>query len=147
MLSFPALRSLGLALALLGTTAILSAQDLHWGSDFAAAQAESARLHKPLLIDFTGSDWCIYCKKLEAQVMTTGQFQKFADQYVLVRVDFLRHHPQDDAVKQANQALAQRYGIQGFPTLIVADATGKELHRVEGYDPSTDAGAYLSQFK
>ncbi|HZZ58364.1 MAG TPA: thioredoxin family protein [Opitutaceae bacterium] len=141
------LRLLPLALALAALSAAAGAEELNWQGDLAAAQAEAARLHKPLLVDFTGSDWCGYCQKLEAEVMTTDAFRQFAGRYVLVRIDFLRHHPQDDAVKKSHLALAERYKIRGFPTLIVADASGRELRRVEGYDPGSGAAAYLGQFQ
>ena len=87
-----------------------------------------------LLLDFTGSDWCIWCKKLEAEVFTKPEFQKYAaDHLVLMTVDFPRAKPLTAAVRKQNEELAEKYGIEGFPTVVVLNGDGKQVGEL-GYE-------------
>ncbi len=104
-----------------------------WTEDFAAAKKQAAAEHKDLLIDFTGSDWCGWCKKLEKEVFSTAVFKREAPRhFVLVRLDFPRRVQQSAALKAQNRKLMRKYGVRGFPTVILADARGNEYART-GY--------------
>lgn len=99
-----------------------------WLEDFESAKNIAAAEKKPILMLFTGSDWCPYCVKLEKNVLGTDAFEKFADEeLVLMMVDFPRKKGQKRSVKKANAGLKNTYGIRGFPTLVLADAEGKAL--------------------
>jgi thioredoxin-related protein len=95
-----------------------------WIQDFGKAQAKAAAEKKDLLIDFTGSDWCIWCKRLDTEVFSAGDFEKkIQEQFVLVKLDF----PHDEKlvtpeIKKQNDGLMGRYGVKGFPTLFLTDA-------------------------
>lgn len=103
-----------------------------WLDKLDAAQKESKSTGKPILVDFTGSDWCIWCKRLKAEVFDTAEFKSWAsNRVVLLEVDFPRA-PQPDQVKKANAALMKQYAVRGFPTIVFTDAAGKELGR-SGY--------------
>jgi thioredoxin-related protein len=98
-----------------------------WSSNFAAAQKEAAESKKDLLIDFTGSDWCGWCIKLNKEVFSQDPFKVgVKDKFVLVELDY----PQDksklsaETLKQ-NQELAKKYPVGGYPTLLLVDADGK----------------------
>jgi protein disulfide-isomerase len=105
-----------------------------WGADLPAALNQARSDNKFVLMDFTGSDWCPWCMKLDQDVFSTSKFAAYAQNKLeLVRVDFLRNTPQSDEVKQANDALASRYNVHGYPTCILLDASGKELGRQVGY--------------
>jgi protein disulfide-isomerase len=105
-----------------------------WGTDLTAALSRARSENKRVLMDFTGSDWCPWCMKLDQDVFSTSQFGNYAqNKLVLVKVDFLRNTPQSDDVKQANDALAKRFGVDGYPTCILLDSSGKELARQVGY--------------
>lgn len=105
-----------------------------WHTDWAEAAKESKKTNKPILIDFTGSDWCGWCIKLKEEVFDTPQFKKWAkDTVVLLEVDFPRGKKQSEAVKEKNKKLAMKYQIEGFPTIMFVDHTGKALGRY-GYD-------------
>ena len=52
---------------------------------------------------------------------------------MLVVVDFPNSKPQSDELKKANAALAEKYAIEGYPTLILLDADGKQLKKDVGY--------------
>jgi protein disulfide-isomerase len=118
-----------------------------WLTDFAAAKQQAADENKKMLLDFTGSDWCYYCKRLEAEVLNTPAFKDFAKDYVLVRVDFPRSHELPPDLKNQNKALSQQYRIDGFPTLIELSSAGQEITRQSGYHPGSGPQAYIAQFK
>jgi thiol:disulfide interchange protein len=111
-----------------------AAADTNWLTDLPQAMARAKAEHKLVLLDFTGSDWCPPCKQLHAKVLSTDKFKTYADaKLVLVLVDFPRQKSQPDDLKQANDALKQRFGIEGYPTVILLDADGKQLDKQLGY--------------
>jgi thioredoxin-related protein len=119
-----------------------------WGTDYKAALAQAKDQNKLVLLHFTGSDWCPYCKLLDKEVLDKQGFKDFADKnYVGVTLDFPHDKPQSDDVKQQNEALAKQYNIQGYPTLVVVTSGGKELGRQEGYDPGSGQDAVIAKLK
>ena len=116
----------------LTSTMALAADNL-WQTDFAAAKAKAAKEHKLLLLDFTGSDWCGWCKKLKKEVFSQKLFQKQAPKdFILVELDFPQKTKLDEKLTAQNQALAKAYAISGYPSIILIDAEGIELART-GY--------------
>lgn len=86
------------------------------------AQAED----KAVLLDFTGSDWCGWCKKLKREVFDQKDFIEFANaNFVLVEVDFPHHKKLPAALQEENNRLKQRFGVDGYPTIIVLDKSGR----------------------
>jgi thioredoxin-related protein len=125
-------------LSLLGLILLFSAgfagADANWLTDFDAAKAKAKSDHKLVLLDFTGSDWCGYCKRMQAEIFSKPQFQEYAAKnLVLVELDFPRAKPQSDAVRRQNMKLASEYEIEGFPTLIVLSPEGKRVGNFFGY--------------
>lgn len=107
-----------------------------WQTDYSAALAEAGKEQKLVLLDFTGSDWCGWCMKLSKDIFSQPEFKEFAAKnLVLVEVDFPARKPLADEVKARNSALAAKFGVEGFPTLILVDASGKEVARHVGYLP------------
>lgn len=105
-----------------------------WETNYSAALEQAAKQNKMVLLDFTGSDWCGWCIKLHKETFSKPAFQKFAaDNLVLVELDFPRGKPQSDELKKQNEALAEKFGVQGFPTLVLLDPQGKEATRNVGY--------------
>src|SRR5262249_51123525 len=106
-----------------------------WLTDLAAAKAQAAKEGKTVLIDFTGSDWCPWCIKLKQEILSQTEFEDYASRnLVLVEIDFPRRKPQPEAVKKASSDLANRYRIQGYPTLVFLNPQGNEVRR-SGYQP------------
>lgn len=123
----------------------LSAAEAGWMTDFAKAQEQAKAEKKLVFMDFTGSDWCPPCKNLHKTVLVAPEFMAFAkDNLVLVELDFPSKKPQSAELKAANQKLAQRFKVEGYPTVIVLDAEGKELFREVGYG-GTPAKAYVAK--
>lgn len=97
-----------------------------WVTDFEAAKKTATEGKKDLLIDFTGSDWCGWCIKLNKEVFDHEPFKAGTkDKFVLVELDFPNKKQLEPALKEQNQALQKQYQVRGFPTIIMADATGK----------------------
>jgi len=104
-----------------------------WLTDFEAAKKLAEERKVPILVNFAGTDWCGWCIKLDKEVFSKEEFKKFAkDNLVLFLADFPSRKKQPDKVKRQNKALADRYGIQGFPTVLLLDGNGKVLGRT-GY--------------
>lgn len=135
-----------LALALFALGAVSARAEANWLSDISKAQTEAKVNHKLLLLDFTGSDWCIWCKKLQAEVFSKPEFQDYAkDHLVLMTVDFPRQSPLAPEVRKQNEELAAKYGIQGFPTIIVLNGDGKQVGEL-GYQPG-GAPAFVQELQ
>jgi protein disulfide-isomerase len=122
------------AASIAATLIASAARAADWTEDYAAGLARAKKENKLLVLDFTGSDWCIWCKRTDQEVFATQKFKDFADQkLVLVKVDFPRSIAQTDAVKAQNAKLQEKYQIEGFPTLIVLDSTEKVVVKQVGY--------------
>lgn len=105
-----------------------------WSDDYAKSLAKAKEANKLMLLDFTGSDWCGWCVKLDEEVFSKGAFRAFArDNLVLVELDFPHSKSQSKSVKEQNAALKQKFGIRGYPTLILVDGEGNEVARWVGY--------------
>ena len=115
------------ALLLFAGSFAAEAQELVWETNVTKAMAISNETKKPLLLFFTGSDWCGWCIRLQKEVLKTPEFAAWAkDNVVLVELDYPRRAPQTPEIKKQNEELQQAFGIQGFPTIILANATTKE---------------------
>lgn len=123
-----------LLLAAVASASLLTAraEELTWHTDLAKAQAEAKAEKKLVMLDFTGSDWCGWCIKLNKEVFSKPEFTEFAKKnLVLVEVDFPLKKEQSAEQKKANQALQEKYQIKGYPTLIVLDADGNKVGELE----------------
>ena len=117
-----------------------------WLSDYHQAEEEAKAGHKLILLNFTGSDWCGWCMRLQAEVFSRPEFVDYAKQnLVLVTVDFPRAKPLSDEVRLQNRELAQKYGIQGFPTILVLNEDGKPVGAM-GYLPG-GPGPFIDELK
>jgi thioredoxin-related protein len=104
-----------------------------WLTDFEAAKKQAAAEKKDILVDFTGSDWCGWCVKLDKEVFSTEAFKAQKD-FVLVALDFPRRKEVPADQKAKNEALMTRWGVRGFPTIILTNAKGEPYART-GYQP------------
>ena len=85
------------------------------------------------MVNFTGSDWCKWCFKLSDEVFSQDEFKEYADEnLVLVKVDFPEHKEQSNQTKMYNQSLAQKFGVEGFPTIIIINSEGRMVAKT-GY--------------
>jgi len=111
------------------------AADADWMTDYKAALARGKKESKLVLLDFTGSDWCGWCIKLDREVFETREFKDYAaNNLVLVQVDFPRAKQQPEALRRQNMELQHEFNIQGYPTLILVNGDGKKVGEL-GYMP------------
>ena len=102
--------------------------DQAWTTDYKKAQEEAKAGHKLLLLDFTGSDWCGYCFQFDKAILSQSQFKDYASKnLVLLELDFPRRKQMPAETAAQNERLLMKYGIQGFPTVVVFDSSGKPL--------------------
>jgi thiol:disulfide interchange protein len=105
-----------------------------WRSDLPGALRQALSENREVLLDFTGSDWCPWCIKFDQDVLSTPRFAAYAGQNLeLVKVDFPRHTPLPADQQQANDALAKRFGVDGYPTYVLLNSVGREIGRQVGY--------------
>jgi thioredoxin-related protein len=123
------------ALAALSAVAAVSmASNLKWETDAKKAMELSKKSDKPILADFTGSDWCGWCIRLHKEVFDTPEFAKWASKNViLLELDYPQAKPQPANIKKQNADMATKYKIEGYPTILFLNATGKVLGTY-GYD-------------
>jgi len=134
------MKNFTLALLVCCAAATASAGEAPWLTSLPQAATQASKENKLLLLDFTGSDWCGWCKKLDADTFSKPEFIDYASKnLVLVQLDFPAHKPQPADLKQANRELKDRYGVQGFPTVIVLKAGGGVLWQQSGYLPGGPA--------
>jgi len=108
--------------------------DATWLTSLPKAQEQAKKENKLVLMDFTGSDWCGWCKKLDAETFSKPEFETYAKKnLVLVTVDFPAQKPQSDELKAANKALGTKYSVNGYPTIVVIAPDGTIVWQQVGY--------------
>ena len=118
-----------------------------WTDDFEAARKQAEKESKPMLVLFTGSDWCIWCKRLEEEVFSKDEFATvIPKEMVAVFLDF----PSDESLvtperRKQNRELGMKYGVRGFPTVFLMDAKGEPFAQT-GFRPGGPA-AYVDHLR
>ncbi len=107
-----------------------------WTTDYEAAMKLATDEKKNLLIDFTGSDWCGWCIKLDKEVFSHDEFKTgVKDTLVLVEIDYPRDKSKQPKPEIAqNETLKTKYSIKGYPTILLTDEAGKPFAKT-GYQP------------
>lgn len=133
-----------LAAAAIGSGAFASEG---WDTDFEKAKEKAKAENKHLLIDFSGSDWCGWCIKLDKEVFSQKEFKDYAkDNLVLVMADFPRDKSkQSEDVQKQNQKLMDEFKVRGFPTVFILSPDGKTIAKT-GYQDG-GAAAYVEHIK
>ena len=110
-------------------------EPLVWMTDFRAAMELAGASDRLVFLFFTGSNWCTWCKRFEAEIIETPAFKAYAAQkLVMVKLDFPRGVQQPEALVSQNRALSKRYRIDGYPTIVLLGSRGKFLANL-GYQP------------
>ncbi|UCH66957.1 MAG: thioredoxin family protein [Ignavibacterium sp.] len=123
-----------------------STSKLNWTTNLEQAIESAKKENKAVLVNFTGSDWCKWCFKLRDEVFVQSDFEEYADEnLVLVVIDFPRSKTQSNETRMYNQKIAQQFGIQGFPTIVLFNKEGVPVAKT-GYQPG-GAANYVNHIK
>ncbi len=109
---------------------------IRWFTNYDEGMRQARTSSKPVLILFTGSDWCTWCKKLEQEVLDRPEFAASAgDKFVFIKIDFPMNKklPADQTAR--NKQLQKEYGVSGFPTLVMLDSQQQKQIGTVGYRP------------
>lgn len=110
----------------LAVSAVSGAVESVWRADLPAALAQAGREGKHVLVDFTGSDWCAACIRLRRNILDSKDFMQWAGkQFVFVEVDIPQKAILPVEQLEKNKAVADAYGVSGFPTIMVLNARGQ----------------------
>tara|TARA_R100000306_G_scaffold12131_1_gene14093 strand:- start:23602 stop:24051 length:450 start_codon:yes stop_codon:yes gene_type:complete len=127
-------------------TAQMKSSKLNWHTNLEEAQTLSKEQDKPILIYFTGSDWCAPCKKLKEDFFESPEFRHKAEKLVLVVIDYPRRV---DLLSQEqldyNKTVIAKYNKQQtFPKIVMLNSKGKEMGRISGYSPTRDTSKHFT---
>ena len=108
---------------------------IEWMSNYEEALSEAKSKNLPLFLLFEGSDWCGWCKRLDTEVLRTPKFAELmGGKMVFVDIDFRMRPPLSAEQSAYNEGLKQKFGVSGFPTVILLDSQGRRLSTM-GYLP------------
>lgn len=122
--------------------------NISWNSNYKDAVVEAGKNNKPILLFFTGSDWCKWCQKMQEEVFASSDFvSEVGDKFIFVEVDFPMNKELPKDQKEQNDQLRKKYNINSFPTIIVLSSRGDFLAE-SGYQygGGKKYSEYLKQF-
>lgn len=109
---------------------------LQWQTNYEQAVQQAKAASKPLLLFFTGSDWCGWCNKLDEEALETSEFASaIGSQLIFVKLDFPLYSSQDPQLKAQNKELQQKFDVRSFPTIIIVDPKQNQQMGITGYRP------------
>lgn len=112
--------------------------DGSWFTSYTKAAETAKEKNLPIFVFFTGSDWCPVCKEFTAKVLQSQKFREYVkNRVVLLYIDRPRDLQLPDWLERQNQLLEAKYGIEGFPTVLLLAADGEVLDTL-GYSPRAD---------
>ena len=129
---------------------ILLSSLIGWETDFEDAKKKAEKENKLILLNFSGSDWCGPCIRLQDEIFGSTFFKNFADSnLVLINADFprLKRNQLSKEQQKKNDKLADKYNPQGsFPFTVLLDAKGKVIKTWDGF-PNATAEQFTRQLK
>lgn len=121
-----------------------------WKTDFHEARNEAVKSNKYILVNFSGSDWCLPCIQLKKKIFESETFNSYASEnLVLVNADFPRQnkHKLPSEQKKQNEELAGKYDPDGkFPYTLLLDADGKIIKQWDGL-PDVSPDEFIDEVK
>lgn len=135
------------ALTLLFASANNGIADSYWHTNYEIAETIAQAEEKPILIFFTGSDWCLWCKKLERELFAKEAFSaEIESTAVPLLLDFPQRRKLPPKQGRRNKALKAQFAIEAFPTVILFDPLRKEERLRHGYFETTPE-SYIETLK
>ena len=120
-----------------------------WTMDYQAAKKYAQDNKKVLFINFTGSDWCGWCKLMDKAVFADPQWAEFAKKELsLAYIDF----PQNKNLVPAkfveqNAVLKTSFEIKGYPSYVVIQPDGKTILGRLGAERNITAGQFIDKVR
>lgn len=109
---------------------------INWMTNYEEALNLSKSTSKPIVLFFTGSDWCGWCTKLEQESLGTPEFAQAAgDKFIFVKLDFPVNSTLPGPIAAQNKQLQKKYNVRGFPALIILDGQHQNQIGTTGYRP------------
>ena len=107
-----------------------------WVSTWAEAVEVSKATDKPIMLMFTGSDWCLWCQKLEQEVFQRPEFNQWSDRVIKIRIDFPEAYELPKQTTAQNEVLKNWYSdfVTSYPTCLFVEPTGRVIGTT-GYVP------------
>ena len=122
-------------------------EGVKWETDFAASLQKAKKEKKMIFVNFTGSDWCGWCVKMDKDVFSQKEFIEYANKnLVCIKLDYPKRKKLSDAETKQNSELAKKYQVSGLPTYLLADASEKVILLASGYRQG-GAQAYVDYLK
>ncbi|MBA3815313.1 MAG: thioredoxin family protein [Parachlamydiaceae bacterium] len=107
---------------------------IKWFTNYEEAVQQARSRSLPLIMFFTGSDWCSWCNKIDEEAFDTRDFADAAgNKFVFLKLDLPLYSPQDPQIKAQNKQLQQKFNVRSFPTVIVYDAQQNQQIGTTGY--------------
>ena len=127
-------RIVSLFIGLMAGVMVVGAVEPKWLNHLPDALSQAKDQKRWVLMNFTGSDYCVWCQRFQKDVLSRPEFKAYAEQHlVLVEVDFPERKKQSVELKKANEALQEKYAVAGFPTFVLLNSDGREVGRQVGY--------------
>lgn len=117
------------------TTSELRGAEVVWLTNYENAVSQAKENSQPIVLFFTGSDWCTWCHKLENEALDTDEFaEEAANEFVFLKLDFPMKTQQDPDLIDQNKELQQKYDVRTFPSIIILDSNEQQVG-ITGYRP------------
>ena len=141
-------KALFLVLLLAGTLSAAEGSPAVWHTDYKKARLLAIEKKLPLMICFSGSDWCPASITLSRQVLRNRLFLAEAPKrYILFNADYPKHFKQGERERSRNKTLAHRYSVYTFPTVIVIQPSSERvIVRESNFPPGMSVKAFLTLF-
>jgi thioredoxin-like negative regulator of GroEL len=110
-----------------------AADGIRWGNSLTAAMAQAKKTNKLIMVDFY-TDWCGYCKKLDAETYTDPAVIQEAAKVIPLKLD----------AEREGKSLAQRLRPHGFPSIYFLNSKGEVEGFIGGFEP---AARFLGDMK
>lgn len=104
-----------------------------WESNFTTALTRAGAENKLVMVDFY-TDWCRWCKKLDETTYSDAKVQEALKRVVPVKLN----------AEESGREQAERFGVEGYPTIVFLNSGGHEVGRIPGY---LSASAFLEEFE